>query len=55
MNVRDDFDMADIKQVSQDISLEGREKIMTLAERLLQEGMQKGILEGIQKGKLEGI
>ena len=49
MNVREDITMEDITRVSKNISLEGRERIMTLAERLLQEGIAKGMEEGRKK------
>ena len=39
--------------INTEISVEIGEKVMTLAERLVAEGMQKGRVEGMQKGKLE--
>jgi predicted transposase/invertase (TIGR01784 family) len=36
------------------VTIEHSEKLMTIAERLEQRGIEKGILSGLEKGKLEG-
>ena len=46
-------DMNDIVKKTKDTFLEGSEVIMTLAEQLRAEGMEKGRAEGIEKGKLD--
>lgn len=40
--------------INTQVSSEVGEKMMTLAEQLIEEGMIKGIQEGVQKGKFEG-
>ncbi|HZK43390.1 MAG TPA: Rpn family recombination-promoting nuclease/putative transposase [Syntrophomonadaceae bacterium] len=49
MNVRDDLTFEDIYQAVKDISLEGSEDIMTIAEKLIKEGMEKGRAEEKRK------
>ena len=37
------------------VTIEHSERIMTIAERLEQRGIEKGILSGLEKGRLEGL
>ncbi|NSW92272.1 MAG: Rpn family recombination-promoting nuclease/putative transposase [Firmicutes bacterium] len=55
MNARNDINIKDVYEVAKKISLERSEEIMTIAEQLVKEGMQKGIKEGMQKGIKEGM
>ena len=59
MNVREDITLPDIIDQAAQISAEGRERMMTLAEKLFQEGMEKGLekglVEGMEKGMSEGL
>ena len=48
-------DMNDIVRKTKDTFLEGSEVIMTLAEQLRAEGMEKGRAEGIEKGRAEAL
>jgi predicted transposase/invertase (TIGR01784 family) len=55
MNARKDITITDVYDVVKSISLERSEEIMTIAEQLIKEGMEKGIQEGMQKGMEKGI
>ncbi len=45
MNARQDISITDVYEVVKNISLERSEEIMTIAEQLIKEGMEKGRLE----------
>lgn len=49
MNTRQDISITDVYEVVKNISLERSEDIMTIAEQLIKEGMEKGM----EKGRLE--
>lgn len=49
MNAREDINLTNVYEVVKNISLERSEEIMTIAEQLIKEGMEKGI----EKGRLE--
>ncbi len=51
INARDDISIRDLYEVVKTISLERSEEIMTIAEQLIKEGMEKGM----EKGRQEGI
>ena len=46
MNARKDLNITDIYKVVKEISVERSQVVMTIAEKLIQEGMEKGRLEG---------
>ncbi|SHH36418.1 conserved hypothetical protein (putative transposase or invertase), partial [Thermosyntropha lipolytica DSM 11003] len=50
-----DIDLEELMEYARELRLERREDIMTLAERLRREGMEKGIAKGIEKGIAKGI
>ena len=58
MNARNDLELQTVYELAKEISLERSEVVMTIAEKLITEGMEKGIEKGIEKGlengKLEG-
>jgi len=51
MNARKDLNITDVYDVVKNISLERSEEIMTIAEQLIKEGMEKGMEKGILEGK----
>ena len=53
INVRDDIGVSDLKKVSQRVPEERRELIMSLAQRLKNEGFEEGVVKGMDQGKLE--
>ena len=53
LSVRNDIEKEEMLEIAGKISVEGRELVMTTAERLIQEGMEKGIQEGMQKGMIK--
>ncbi len=55
LSARGDIDFEEVKRELQAKSLEGSELLMTIAERLIKEGMEKGKKEGMEKGKKEGM
>lgn len=60
LNTRQDIEIADLRRIAQDISFDqGSETIMTIAEKLIQEGREQGIQQGreqgIQQGREQGI
>ena len=55
MSARQDIEFDDIYNAAKEISTEGSEIVMTIAEQLINEGMQKGIQKGMQKGIQEGM
>jgi predicted transposase/invertase (TIGR01784 family) len=55
MSARDDINMNTINKVVKNISLVRSDEIMTIAEQLFKEGMEKGIREGIKEGMEEGL
>ncbi len=54
LNARPDLELEDIYEAAKNISPERSEKIMTIAEKLYKEGMEKGRLEGKREGLIEG-
>ncbi len=55
MSTRKDIEFEDIYNAVKEISLEGSEIIMTIAEKLINEGMEKGIEKGMKKGMKKGF
>lgn len=53
MSARQDIEFDDIYSAAKEISLERSEIVMTIAEQLINEGMQKGLQKGILSAKLE--
>lgn len=53
LSAREDVNEDDIKRVVEEVSKEGSEVVMTAAERLINEGVQKGKQEGIQEEKIK--
>ncbi|MCB8815264.1 Rpn family recombination-promoting nuclease/putative transposase [Desulfosporosinus shakirovi] len=53
MSARNDLEFQTVYELAKEISLERSEVFMTIAERLITEGMEKGIEKGMEKGKLE--
>ena len=51
ISVRDDINIKDIYEAAKNISLERSEQIMTVAEQLINEGIEKGMEKGILEGK----
>ena len=45
MSARQDIELKDIYNIAKEVSLEGSEIIMTIAEQLINEGLEKGILK----------
>ncbi len=54
MNARNDLEIKTVYDISKEISLERSEVIMTIAEKLIKEGMEKGMEKGIEKGIEKG-
>lgn len=54
MNARNDLELKTISEITKEISLERSEAIMTIAEKLIAEGMEKGMKKGIEKGIEKG-
>ena len=52
MSARQDIEFKDVYNAVKEISVEGSEIIMTIAEQLINEGMQKGLEKGMEKGFL---
>ncbi|SHH39388.1 conserved hypothetical protein (putative transposase or invertase), partial [Thermosyntropha lipolytica DSM 11003] len=50
-----DIDLDELMEYARELRLERREDIMTLAERLRGEGMEKGIEKGIEKAALNAL
>lgn len=44
-----------VDHLKEHLTMEGRQKLMTVAEKLRQEGIEIGISEGIEIGRSEGI
>ncbi|EOC99369.1 Rpn family recombination-promoting nuclease/putative transposase [Caldisalinibacter kiritimatiensis] len=55
MNTRNDLDIEVVYDIAKEISVERSEVIMSIAEKLIKEGMEKGIKVGMEKGIKEGI
>jgi predicted transposase/invertase (TIGR01784 family) len=53
MNARNDLEFKAVYELTKEVSLERSEVVMTIAEKLITEGMEKGIEKGMEKGKLE--
>lgn len=53
MNARNDLELQTVYEMAKEISLERSEVVMTIAEKLITEGMEKGLEKGLEKGKLE--
>ncbi|EHQ90635.1 Rpn family recombination-promoting nuclease/putative transposase [Desulfosporosinus youngiae] len=53
MNARNDLEFQTVYDLAKEISLERSEVLMTIAEKLITEGMERGLEEGMEKGKLE--
>ena len=51
---RTDFEQEELKERIKTVSMERSEKMLTIAEKLLQEGVEKGLAKGIKKGREEG-
>ncbi|HOJ10635.1 MAG TPA: hypothetical protein PK733_08585 [Clostridiales bacterium] len=47
LSVRNDIDKDEMVRIASQISIEGSELVMTIAEQLRQEGRQEGIKEGV--------
>ena len=54
LNVRSDINKDEMIKVASQISIEGSELVMTIAEQLRQEGREEGRQEGIEKGIEKG-
>ena len=50
LSVRSDISEKEMKQIAEQISIEGGELVMSVAERLRQEGIEEGKEEGIEDG-----
>lgn len=55
LNARKGVTLTEIYDLVKEVSVERSDEIMTIAEELLKEGMEKGILQGMEKGILQGI
>ena len=55
LSARGDIEFEEVKREVQKKSMEGSDIIMTIAEKLIKEGMEKGIKEGMEKGMKEGM
>ncbi len=55
LSIRDDISEKEMKEIAEQISIEGGELVMSVAERLRQEGIEKGIAEGIAEGIAKGL
>ncbi len=54
LSARQDIDLGDIKKEAAKIKPKGSELIMTIAEKLINEGLEEGKKEGKREGKKEG-
>ncbi|PNR96616.1 Rpn family recombination-promoting nuclease/putative transposase [Petrotoga sp. 9PWA.NaAc.5.4] len=54
LDTKDDIEIEEMEKVAKEESVERGELIMSIAEKLREEGIKKGIEKGIEKGKLEG-
>jgi len=52
-NIRDDIEVEEIEEKVKEVSKERSDYFMTIADKLIEKGIEKGKLEGIQQGKLE--
>lgn len=52
LSIRSDIDKEEIAEIAGKISMKGSELVMTAAEKLIQEGMEKGIEIGTKKEKI---
>jgi predicted transposase/invertase (TIGR01784 family) len=52
LNTRDDFPIEVLKE---ELTKEGRKRLMSIAERLRSEGMQEGVEKGLEKGLERGL
>ena len=50
LSIRDDISEKEMKKIAERISKEGGELVMSVAERLRQEGLKEGLEQGIEKG-----
>ncbi|MCB8818112.1 hypothetical protein LJE72_21725 [Desulfosporosinus sp. SRJS8] len=55
MNARNDLEFRTVYELAKEISLERSEVVMTIAEKLITEGMEKGMEKGIEKGIEKGM
>lgn len=55
MNARKDLELKTVYEIVKEISFERSELIMTIAEKLIKEGIEKGIEKGMEKGMEKGI
>lgn len=55
LNVRRDLGVEEIHKVIKEVSEERGEKMLTIAERLINEGMEKGMEKGRQEGMEKGM
>ena len=55
MNARNDLEFQTVYDLAKEISLERSEVLMTIAEKLITEGMEKGIAKGLERGLEEGM
>lgn len=53
LSVRDDISEKEMEKIAEKISIEGGELVMSVAERLRQEGMEEGIKEGLELGRFK--
>lgn len=54
LSIREDITEKEMENIAEKISVEGGELVMSVAERLRQEGEQRGVAKGIEKGRIEG-
>ena len=54
MNARNDLEFQTVYELAKEISLERSEVVMTIAEKLMTEGMEKGMEKGIERGMEKG-
>lgn len=54
ISARSDLELKDIHEAAKNISPERSADIMTIAEKLYKEGMEKGLKKGLEKGRREG-
>ena len=52
-NIRDDIEVEEIEEKVKEVSKERSDYFMTIADKLIEKGIEKGKLEGIQQGKME--
>lgn len=53
LSTRNEVSLKDIYDLVKEVSVERSEDIMTIADKLRKEGMEKGMEKGIEKGKME--